>query len=71
MDKLEKSHEETKIFCPLTPTLIQPACPRQDYSPHPKLIVVPSIQFYVIVLEFGLGESRGLEGFKSLHARSG
>src|SRR5882762_1455982 len=25
MDQLEKSHEETKIFCRLTPTLIQPA----------------------------------------------
>jgi hypothetical protein len=29
----------------------------QDYLPHPKLIVVWSIQVYAIVLEFGPGES--------------
>src|SRR5580692_2591216 len=61
MDELEKSHEETKIFLPADAYLDSTRHVRgQDYLPHPKLIVVWSIQVYAIVLEFGPSESSDL-----------
>jgi hypothetical protein len=57
MDELEKSHEETKIFCRLTPTLIQPAMSavKITYDIRNLLLCGPS-KVYAIVLEFGPGE---------------
>src|SRR3984885_4443145 len=34
MDKLEKSHEETKVFCRLTPILLQPAMSAVKITDH-------------------------------------
>ena len=72
MDQIGKKSRRNEDFLPADAYLNSTRHVRgQDYLPHPKLIIVWSIQVYAIVLEFGPGESCGLEGFKSLQARSG
>src|SRR5580692_11415785 len=57
MDELGKKSRRNDDFLPADVYLNSSRHVRgQDYLPHPKLIVVWSIQVYAIVLEFGPSE---------------